>query len=234
VSGGRLRAFFASCLLVVIALAVAYPERMVSPGRLMQGHAAIERDCFACHAPGRGAASERCIGCHAVADIGLRIAGGAAPPQRTPKIPFHQELIERDCLACHDEHAGPNAAPSLEAFSHALLRPAARGLCDLCHAAPADELHRSVTGTCSPCHVPQHWKPATFDHDQRFVLDTDHNAPCATCHEGGDLRRASCYGCHAHQPEPMRATHLEEGIRDLDRCARCHRSAGGEAEGGDS
>jgi hypothetical protein len=32
----------------------------------------------------------------------------------------------------------------------------------------------------------------------------------------------------------MRATHLEEGIRNLDRCVRCHRSAGGEAEGGDS
>lgn len=275
--GRRLPALIVAGVLVVLALAIAYPERMVSPGALMQAHAGIERDCFACHAPGRGAASGRCIKCHAVADIGLRTTGGVPLPQRTLKASFHQELIERDCLTCHSEHAGPNAARSLKPFSHALLRPAAHDLCDGCHAAPTDAIHRALAGACGRCHRPESWKPAafdharltpaeqqrcegchrspvdrmhrsisgacgqchsqarwkpsTFEHDRRFVLDPDHNAPCATCHSG-DYRVYSCYGCHAHRPDEVRAKHVEEGIRNFENCVRCHRSASGEPEEG--
>jgi hypothetical protein len=75
------------------------------------------------------------------------------------------------------------------------------------------------------------WKPATLDHDKLFVLDADHNAPCATCHTGGDYSRYTCYGCHAHRPDPVRARHLEEGIQNFENCVRCHRSARGEPEG---
>ncbi len=76
--GGPLRALVASAVLAVVALAVAYPERMVSPGALIPAHAGIEKDCFACHAPWRGAASERCTRCHRLADIGLRTTRGVA------------------------------------------------------------------------------------------------------------------------------------------------------------
>jgi Class III cytochrome C family len=277
---GRLPALIASGALVVIALAVAYPGPMVSPGALVRGHAEIEGKCFACHAPWRGAASTRCIRCHRLPDIGLRTTRGVAVAQRTPKVSFHQELIEQDCMACHSDHEGLTTRRSRKPFSHELLRPAARQSCGGCHAAPSDKVHRDLAVSCSRCHRPDRWKPApfdhamltqaeqehceschrpptddlhrpvksdcqqchsqkrwkppTFDHAKRFVLDSDHNVSCATCHSGNDYQRASCYGCHAHQPEPMRVKHLEEGIRNLQRCARCHRDPGAEPEGGDT
>jgi hypothetical protein len=276
-----LAALIAVGVLAVLALAITVPQRIVSPGALMRGHAQIEGDCFACHAPWRGAASQRCARCHRPADIGLRTTQGVPLPQRTLKMSFHQELIEQDCIACHSDHAGPRLTErSRKPFSHSLLRPPARQLCGSCHAAPPDEahrdltvgcarchrpdrwkpadfdhaalapieqkhcqgchrppadnLHRPIAGDCQLCHNPKRWKPATFDHDKVFALDANHNAPCATCHTGGDIHRATCYGCHAHRPDQIRVRHLEEGIRDFERCARCHRSASGEAEGGES
>lgn len=278
---GGLAALIASGALVVIALAVAYPGPMISPGALMQGHAQIEGKCFACHAPWRGAAWQRCIRCHRLADIGLRTTRGAAVAQRTLKVSFHQELIEQDCMACHSDHEGPKLTEhSRKPFSHELLRPAARQSCGGCHTAPSDkvhrdlavgcarchgpdrwkpaqfdhamlaqaeqqrcegchrppsdDLHRPVKSACPQCHEQKRWKPATFDHARRFVLDTDHNVACTTCHSGADYTLASCYGCHAHQPEPMRVKHLEEGVRNLQRCARCHRDPGSEPQGGDT
>ena len=233
--GGPLRALVASAVLAVVALAVAYPERLVSPGALIPAHAGIEKDCFACHAPWRGAASERCTRCHRRADIGLRTTRGVALRQAALRVPFHQELIERDCLACHSDHAGAKLAErSRQAFSHSMLRPQARPLCEGCHIAPADPIHRDLSAACGRCHGPDRWKPSTFDHASLFELDSNHNAPCATCHSGDDIRRYSCYGCHEHQPAPIRARHLEAGIRNFDDCARCHRNPGAEPQGGDN
>jgi hypothetical protein len=42
-------------LVVLVALAFAYPHLMVSPGPLVKGHAELATDCFACHAAWRGA-----------------------------------------------------------------------------------------------------------------------------------------------------------------------------------
>jgi hypothetical protein len=237
VRGGPLRALIASAVLAVVALAVAYPQRMVSPGALIAAHAGIEKDCFACHAPWRGAASERCTRCHRLADIGLRTTQGVALTQAALRVPFHQELIERSCLTCHSDHPRAKLAERSQPFSHSMLRPQARPLCEGCHTAPADRIHRDLTAGCGRCHQPDRWKPATFDralHIGFFELDSDHDTPCITCHTGDDIRRYSCYGCHAHQPAPIRTRHLEEGIRNFDDCARCHRNPGAEAQGGDS
>jgi hypothetical protein len=274
-------ALISAGVLVLVALAWVYPQRMVSPGALMQDHAELEKDCFACHAPWRGAAAPRCVKCHGLPDIGLRTTRGVLIPQRTLKASFHPELIEQDCIACHGDHEGPKLAErSRKPFSHPLLRVAVRARCEDCHAAPGDNIHRDLTATCGRCHQPEHWKPArfdhqllataeqqrcggchkppadtlhrqvrgncspcnsqarwkpaTFDHDKLFVLDADHSPPCATCHNGEDLRRYTCYGCHAHRPDPVRAKHLEEGIRNFENCVKCHRSARGEPEGGES
>ena len=72
----------AANLVVLVALAFVYPHLMVSPGRSSPAHAELTTDCFACHAPLRGAAAERCIACHAVADIGLRTTKGVAAGRR--------------------------------------------------------------------------------------------------------------------------------------------------------
>jgi hypothetical protein len=87
-----------------------------------------------------------------------------------------------------------------------------------------------LTGGCAQCHQTQAWKPATFDHDKHFLLDENHNVSCVTCHAANDYSKYTCYGCHEHTPENVLREHREEGIRNLDNCVRCHRSAQGEGE----
>ena len=41
-------------LVVLVALAFAYPHLMISPGPLVKGHEDLVTDCFACHAAWRG------------------------------------------------------------------------------------------------------------------------------------------------------------------------------------
>ena len=221
----------AANLVVLVALAFFYPHLMISPGGLVSGHAEIATDCFACHAPWRGATSDRCITCHALPDIGLRTTKGATLPQRILKMSFHQELIERDCLACHSDHQGPKLTQrSRKPFSHALLRPAIQQRCEGCHKAPVDSLHQKILGNCKQCHSQERWRPATFEHDKLFVLDRDHNVSCVTCHTNNDYSRYTCYGCHEHTQAKVRAEHVEEGIRDFENCMECHRDPGIEPE----
>jgi len=285
VNGRWLLVVIAANLLALLGLALIYPHLMVSPGPLVQPHAALATDCFACHAPFQGATSERCTSCHAVASIGRTTTKGeplAKQGERvarpTIKAAFHQELLEQNCTACHSDHPRQDfTGPSRRPFSHSLLRETTRDRCGSCHTAPDTDLHRNVSGTCAQCHSskrwkpaafkhallakevlahcegchskptdtlheqltgdcqqchrPEHWKPATFDHDTYFVLDGAHRATCVTCHLKSDYTRYTCYGCHAHTPNRVRAQHQEEGIRDVDNCVRCHRSAAGEHGG---
>lgn len=258
-------------LVALVALVFIYPHLMISPGALVKGHAELTTDCFACHAPWRGAASGRCIECHAVADIGLKTTQGAPiKTGGTIRASFHQQLLEQDCMACHSDHQGPRLTRrSRKSFSHELLQVAVRDRCTSCHAAPhdnvhrdlkvecsqchqsqawkpvqfkhdllaqavldhceschkppTDRLHRQVQGSCSACHKTVAWKPATFDHDRHFVLDSDHQTACETCHVNHDYRRYTCYGCHEHSPARIRAEHVEEGIRNFENCVECHR-----------
>ena len=218
-------------LLVLVALAFAYPHLMISTGALVPAHAELTTDCFACHAPWRGAASERCVVCHALPDIGLRTSKGAALSKPTIKVSFHQDLVEQNCMACHSDHQGSESRQrSKKPFSHALLRPATRERCESCHVAPKNSFHRDQTVGCGQCHKTEGWKPATFEHDKLFVLDQDHNASCVTCHTGKDYSRYTCYGCHEHTLANVRRKHQEEGIQNFENCVECHRSASGEPE----
>lgn len=258
-------------LIALVALVFIYPHLMISPGALVKGHAELTTDCFACHAPWRGATSGRCIECHAVADIGLKTTKGAPiKTGGTIKASFHQQLLEQDCMACHSDHQGPRLTRrSRKPFSHELLQVGVRDHCTSCHAAPrdnvhrdlkvecsqchqsqawqpvqfkhsllaqavldhceschkppTDRLHRQVQGSCSACHKTEAWKPATFDHDRHFVLDSDHQTACETCHVNHDYNRYTCYGCHEHSPARIRAEHVEEGIRNFENCVECHR-----------
>lgn len=221
-------------LVVLVALAFVYPELMVSPGPLVSAHAGIEADCSSCHAPWHGAASDRCIACHALADIGLRTTEGIPLPAPKAKASFHQQLIDQDCTACHSDHAGPKLTErSRKPFSHSLLQPATRDRCETCHTAPENDLHRNRSADCGQCHSSQRWKPATFDHESYFALDRNHDVSCVTCHTGADYGRYTCYGCHEHTPARIRAEHVEEGIRNFENCVECHRNAADEpGEGG--
>jgi hypothetical protein len=210
----------------VIVLVFAYPHLMVSPGAVVPSHAEVNTDCFACHAPLRGVAADRCIKCHALPDIGVRTTKGAPVGRKAVKASFHQQLTEQDCVACHTDHQGPRLAErSGKRFSHQLLRADVRDRCESCHKPPADTLHRQITGNCAQCHRQEGWKPATFAHDKLFLLDKDHNATCVTCHTGNDYKRYTCYGCHEHQPDQIRRKHEKEGIPQFENCVKCHRSA---------
>ncbi|MBF0219382.1 MAG: class III cytochrome C family protein [Gammaproteobacteria bacterium] len=221
--------------LVIIILAVnlslaalltfAYPHLLVSPGKLIAGHATFAQDCFACHAPLTGAASQRCISCHEPAEIGRRNTAGEVISKPRTSTPFHQQLVENDCIACHSDHAGVKRINSTGAFNHNLLEKSAVNSCQSCHQAPQNRLHQNKTALCSECHSQTHWRPATFDHFNNFELDRDHNAECTTCHQGNDYSRYSCFGCHEHSPRSIRHEHLEEGIRNYENCVECHRNA---------
>lgn len=219
-------------LAVIITLSLTRPHEMVSPGNLIPAHAALESNCFACHAPFRGASAESCTTCHFVADIGLRTTKGLAIAQSDRRPAFHQALAKPDCMACHSDHPQPRLTKaSAVTFNHALLKADARANCQSCHTAPRDDLHRSQTLACATCHQPMNWKPAIFDHSRYFPLDRDHNTACTTCHLGGNFKQYTCYGCHEHQKAQIITQHREESITNIQNCVRCHRSAHDEAGG---
>lgn len=214
----------------VIAITFVLPHLMVAPGPLMPAHSRITTNCFACHAPFKGASATRCMACHKVADIGIRTTTGAPFRRDGDGIAFHQSLTKTDCMACHSDHSGPQLVrTSRQRFAHGLLRPKVRGKCATCHHAPQTPMHAQAGSNCAACHTLAGWKPATFEHNRYFTLTGPHNVSCTTCHIGGNTSRYTCFGCHQHQPDQIRASHAEEGIRNSENCVQCHRSASGES-----
>jgi hypothetical protein len=220
-----LKIILAANLIVLAVLVFVYPNLMVGPGKLIPGHKQLETDCFACHAPLSGATSERCVSCHKPAEIGRLTSTGLPIAKPLTSTPFHQKLISQNCVACHSDHAGVKRFRVQGRFNHAMLQKATRDQCQDCHKSPADTLHKQISGNCGQCHTQEKWTPATFDHNRLFPLDRDHNTSCATCHVRNDYSRYTCYGCHEHTPENIRCEHIEEGIRNLDNCVKCHRGA---------
>jgi hypothetical protein len=215
-----------ACNLALLAVLVfMYPHLTVSPGPLIPGHKSLEGDCFACHAAFTGASAERCVSCHKPADIGRLTSKGVPVAKPSTSTTFHQSLISQDCVACHSDHAGVKRFARERQFNHNLLKKDTRDRCETCHKPPVDALHKQVSGNCLQCHTQEKWTPATFDHDQYFVLDRDHNTSCVTCHTRNDYSRSTCYGCHEHTPDNIRRKHIKEGISKFDNCVECHRSA---------
>ncbi len=232
----------AASTLLAGAAALWAPHVAISPGPLGKGHESLTRDCFACHAPWRGAARERCVTCHDPARLGLATVAGtprAAPNARANRV--HRALGDAACAECHAAHERAERTPVR--FVHTVLPATARADCAGCHAAnrPSDALHAALTGGCGACHGTERWKPATYDHDRHFRFDANHPPRCADCHGvAGDFKRYSCTGCHEHALEKMISKHRKENVTSIEACARCHRSGnehdvvgGREAGGGD-
>lgn len=212
--------------LASVACLAAAPRLALSPGTLSSGHAKIENRCFDCHTLGKGTPQRKCVGCHALDRIGADDA--STEPNSTAVRAMHRSFITVACGECHADHAGRKPALATRRFSHERLSAEVRVRCATCHEGrrPADTLHRQAGADCATCHATTAWKPATFAHDQYFVLDRDHAVECRTCHDPpGDYRRYTCYGCHEHTVARMQAKHREEAVGDLDNCVRCHRSA---------
>ncbi|MCG7920789.1 MAG: class III cytochrome C family protein [Candidatus Thiodiazotropha lotti] len=214
----------AANLAVFILLAITLPQLMISPGNPIDAHADLASDCFACHSPFFGSTPEKCITCHQVADIGLKTTTGEPIEKEKKNVAFHQSLIEDDCVACHSEHKGVQPFRPIGQFSHQLLEQSVQTQCDSCHGNPGDSLHRKITGNCNTCHTQDRWVPATFEHDEYFRFDRNHETECETCHIDDNYTAYTCYGCHEHSRSKIREEHREEGIFDYENCVECHRS----------
>ena len=81
---------------------------------LLDAHASLGPNCFACHAPFTGTPAERCVACHKVKDIGLRTTEGTVISGGRKNVAFHQGLVSTDCIACHSDHRGMHHLPHRE------------------------------------------------------------------------------------------------------------------------
>ncbi|MDF1762964.1 MAG: hypothetical protein P1U57_06105 [Oleibacter sp.] len=158
-------------------------------------------------------------------DIGFFSSTGEAITPPPSAVPFHQQLLEQDCIACHLDHVGVRRLTSIDGFDHALLNPALANQCEGCHQAPTDSFHQNISSNCGQCHSQEKWKPITFEHSEYFELDHDHNTQCDVCHVNNDFQNYTCYGCHEHTPKNIFEEHREEGIHNFENCVECHRSA---------
>ncbi len=227
----RLLVTAVAALGVSLAFAIVYPDIAIKPGELSQGHANLKRDCLRCHTMWGGATEANCISCHKLTDIGrVTTAGVLLPVSEKPRALFHQSLSNTDCSACHVIHATERARRTPVKFQHDFLNPDLRKGCSACHSGqrPRDSLHLQVTAQCSTCHSTSAWRPATFEHDRYFRFDRNHPAKCDACHTTPDFKEYTCYRCHEHSPQRIAAEHLEEGIRNFEQCARCHRTGNAE------
>lgn len=191
-------------------------ESVLSPGKLIHGHADIEGDCAQCHVRfNRAAQTGRCLDCHKDVARDVQTHQG-----------YHGRLEDNECRACHTEHKGRdmNIAPlDPRAFDHRmtdfLLKGAHSGPkieCRDCHKpgkkfreAPSecvachkkDDKHKGSLGpACADCHTDIKWKQTRFDHSKtRFPLTGKHiDVNCRDCHVDPGFKGAptQCVACH--------------------------------------
>ena len=227
----RIVKIFLTLNLVTIAVLVfTYADQMVSPGKLIYEHRASETDCFACHTVFLGASSDKCISCHKVADIGVLTTTGIPVVNKKTKVPFHQKLLNDNCIACHSDHLGVAKYRSFQKFSHGLIDAPIREKCIGCHQRPTDLIHRQASDKCAQCHGTEKWKPATFDHKllKKTVLEL-----CVSCHKTKVPRDKlhhqvsdKCGQCHGTDKwKPTTFDHNKYFAFDEDhdvKCVACH------------
>lgn len=163
---------------------------------LHKGHAKWQDDCFACHTEGGGVSPQKCSECHEPgAGGGLAFVGFAC----------HHTYEELDCLACHIEHAGPDA-PRLRPGKS--FQTTGCNACHQRHVGPdhtyslASDLHPK--GTIHPLHA--RWAGECFLCHRRGTGQ----AQCTSCHDPVSKRPVAFTGFKAH--------HLDA---ELD-CLQCH------------
>ena len=260
------RSSWLAIFVCVVLLAAVWQQRgasIVSPGPLTPGdstpetfggvtsHAALERQCGACHvAPwSTTTMTAQCRTCHT--DIHAEERDSSS---------LHAAFAARtSCLACHDEHrGGATTRASLDGlasqhnrFGFPLDGAHATVTCAECHTSTTgrlsfaktpttcvgchqpDDKHNGTLGNdCAACHTTVSWEGAQIQHDM-FPLDHGSRRPvaCKTCHtDPANYKSYTCYGCHAHDPARVARQHRGEvRTANLDDCIQCH--AGGREHG---
>ncbi|HKS56517.1 MAG TPA: cytochrome C [Steroidobacteraceae bacterium] len=222
-------------------------QRHASPGTLTVAHATLESNCAACHSPVKGAADEKCIGCH---------ANETALLQRQPTA-FHADI--QGCAQCHIEHQGAQAnlrkmdhivlariglermsetskvdgasfalrrwvkahpGGSSPTSSHPELAPLEMTLyCVSCHATK--DQHVGLFGPdCAACHATTQWTLAQFQHPSSDSVD------CAQCHQAPPshyMMHFSMVSKRVARQEDARVAQCC-GRAQVNQCYRCHQT----------
>lgn len=184
-------------------------------------HAFLENQpCYGCHTEHKGFEpdSTNLTFSHALLDH--QIVNKCGSCHDNPADSLHTKFTA-ECSKCHTTEGWKSSAH----FDHELIVLTDKNNCSSCHKSPEDTFHGTLKDECSKCHSTQQWKPSTFDHSTYFVLDEEHNTDCKTCHQNNDYSQYTCFGCHEHTENNILEEHDEEGITDLNDCARCHKSA---------
>jgi Cytochrome c3/Doubled CXXCH motif (Paired_CXXCH_1) len=204
-----------------------FPDRMISPGDLMEVHKKSDNDCMACHSAFNGIDQNKCIACHKVSEIG-KVSLGSMTKE---KVLFHQHLKETPCTSCHSDHQGRYPVSKFSVFNHSFLDIAVLNACANCHRSPSDKLHSVVTASCNNCHKTDTWLfSRKFDHE---LIAQDQRNLCTTCHvkpeDDFHLKLVeNCDKCHTNNAwKPSSFDH--SGYFELDKdhnvqCSTCHTS----------
>ena len=213
-------------------------ESVLSPGKVIQGHAKYEDDCRKCHVPfDRSGQDGLCMDCHKEVGADVR-----------QKLGFHGRIKQQTCRSCHTDHRGRDvriADFDQKKFDHVLSDYELRGAhlkveCAKCHVAnkrwreapsdcvschKKDDSHKGALGTkCEDCHGEVKWKETRFDHGKtRFALAGKHaDAKCDACHKNSqgeykykDLTR-TCIACHKADDNKSHKGQYGE------KCESCH------------
>jgi hypothetical protein len=185
----------------------------------------LTTDCDACHPPvPQGKlryvnTPSDCVFCH------LDAYEGTADPDHV------SEGFSTDCVYCHNATAWEQAF-----FDHDSQVDLSSTSCVTCHQddydATTNPNHRTAgfPVDCQACHGTRSWRPATFDHDPWFPLESGRHREewneCSDCHTvPSDYKQFSCLGCHPHSDRnETDEKHREERDYQYDsrRCYECH------------
>ncbi len=212
-------------LLSLFLLLPAASWSQISPGALSRAHQSLSgaTQCTSCHKLAAGAASFKCMECHA--DIAARVAARRGLHASFGPVSPSQ----KECASCHSEHNGENFAlirwnPSPAAFDHSKTGYLLQGK----HAGLA----------CNRCHNPAHISPAERSAISIRDLNRTYlglSQSCVTCHQDEHRGRLgqNCQQCHGFndwkvlagplgQFDHSRTRYPLTGLHQQVACQKCH------------
>jgi len=180
--------------------------------------------CSACHTgPSFASTPTACNACHAKDDA-------------------HKGQFGTDCAACHSATGWKDATIDHNKTAFPLdglhvnvactkchVNSVFKGtptVCSACHQAPATHVGTTFAGGCADCHATSGWKPAKLANHTFPISHGGTTSDCAVCHPA-NFAAYTCYGCHAHTPSGIVASHRGEGITNVTDCVKCHPTGSG-------
>ncbi len=207
---------------------------------LTGAHAAIAKDCNACHHGDYTNTPNTCAGCH-------------TPDYNQTANPSHTALtLPTDCAGCHTTGGWAPATFTIHNNFYPLngAHAAIANDCATCHKGN----YTNTPNTCAGCHTPDYnqttnpnhvtatfptdcktchsetaWVPSTFDHNNFYPLTGMHATiamDCNACHHGNYTNTPNtCAGCHT--PDYNQTTNPSHTTLALPMdCAGCHTTGG--------